>query len=361
MSDAPSPSSPAPPEPDAASDAAGAAGLPGVSGAPEAALPGDEPPRPNVVVSQCLGFAAVRYDGQILKSRFVEALRDAVNFMQVCPEVGMGLGVPRDPIRIEVVEGERRLIQPSTGRDLTDGMRDFSDAFLGPLRGVDGFILKSKSPSCGLSDTKIYAEGGESGPLGRGPGLFAEAVRARFPWAAIRDEGRLTNLRLRHHFLTHLWSLARLRRVEASGRMRDLVRFHSAHKFLLMAYGQEHLRRLGRLVANPEGRPVPELVSEYRSGLGDAMAEPAGEGDTVNALQHVFGYVSDELDPGERGHFDELLADFRAGRLQLPAVLSVLRSWVVRFREPYLEMQRFFEPYPRTLFTLSSSGDARLV
>lgn len=195
--------------------------------------------RPRVVVSQCLGFAAVRYDGQALRSRFVEALRDHVEFVQVCPEVGIGLGVPRDPIRIEVTAGgaagsrdpegrvpvaeaeaaagELRLVQPSTGRDLTDKMHAFAERFLEEVRPVDGFILKSRSPSCGIADTKRFEAGADDPLEDRGPGLFARAVLERFPHAAVEDEARLANHWHRHRFLTRLWAAARLRDAGSEG------------------------------------------------------------------------------------------------------------------------------------------------
>lgn len=174
--------------------------------------------RPRVVVSQCLGFAAVRYDGQALRSRFVEALRDHVEFVQVCPEVGIGLGVPRDPIRIEVTAGGRaraagelRLVQPSTSRDLTDKMHAFAETFLEEVRPVDGFILKSRSPSCGITDAKRFEAGAEDTLDGRGPGLFARAVLERFPHAAVEDEERLADETVRRRFLEHVHAAARLR------------------------------------------------------------------------------------------------------------------------------------------------------
>ncbi len=235
---------------------------------------------PKVVVSRCLGFAAVRYDGQLLESRFVEALRDHVEFVRVCPEVEIGMGVPRDPIRIEVAGGERRLVQPSTGTDFTSEMRAFADDFLGKLDAVDGFILKSKSPSCGIVDTKFFAEGGGGGPLGRDAGLFAEAVLGRFPWAAVQDDERLTKYLPRHRFLTHLWAVARLRRVEATGEMSELAAYHAAYENLLTATGEEP-RRLGRLVANPGGRSFEELVADYRRELGRALSGPAAFDDVA--------------------------------------------------------------------------------
>src|SRR5512139_1873830 len=133
--------------------------------------------KPIVVVSQCLGFAAVRYNGIMLRDDFVEALRDHVQFVQVCPEVGVGLGIPRDPIRIVIANGQRRLIQPTTGKDVTEPMHRFTAEFLRSLGPVDGFILKSRSPSCGIKDVKMFS-GPDAGAasLGKGSGLFAETV-----------------------------------------------------------------------------------------------------------------------------------------------------------------------------------------
>lgn len=174
--------------------------------------------RPRIVVSRCLGFAAVRYDGAVLRSDFVEALARHVDFLDVCPEIGIGLGVPRDPIRIEVAAAsDRRLVQPSTGRDLSEAMRCFAERFLDLVGPVDGFILKSRSPSCGVGDVKEYraaaAPGGSNDePLGqRADGFFAEVVRARCPGAVVQDEARLADPRERHDFLVRLFAAARRR------------------------------------------------------------------------------------------------------------------------------------------------------
>jgi len=88
----------------------------------------------------------------MIPSDFVKALKPKVNFIPVCAEMEIGLGVPRDPIRIVSIKGEQRLVQPTTGQDVTDKMRDFSTHFLSSLPEIDGFILKYRSPSCGFKD-----------------------------------------------------------------------------------------------------------------------------------------------------------------------------------------------------------------
>lgn len=315
-----------------------------------------EAPRPVVVVSECLGFAAVRYNGAMLRDDFVQALAQHVRLVPVCPEVAIGLGVPRDPIRLVANGDAVRLVQPSTGRDLTAPMREFAESFLDQAGEVDGFILKSRSPSCGLKDAKVHAQAANSPAVSKSAGLFAQAVLRRFPGAAIEDEGRLTNARLRHHFLVRLFAAAELRAVRARATMAALVRFHTRHKLQLMAYSQGGLRELGRLVANAESMPPAALVARYAERFGQLTARPARPASLRNALLHAFGYVSDRLTGRERQHFLTLLEDYRAVRTPLNSLLELLRSWVVRFEEPYLSGQSLFEPYPRALLNLADSG-----
>jgi uncharacterized protein YbgA (DUF1722 family)/uncharacterized protein YbbK (DUF523 family) len=307
------------------------------------------------VVSQCLGFAAVRYDGQVLQEPFVRSLADHVQFIQVCPEVGIGLGVPRDPIRLVVEQGGRRLVQPSAGRDLTEDMHRFAGGFLDQVGLVDGFILKSRSPSCGIKDVKQFSADGEN-PTSKSSGFFAEAVLNRFPHAAIEDEGRLTNLRLRHHFLTKLFLVARFRQLQATPTMADLVTFHTAYKLQLMAYSQAGLKALGRIVSNLDSVPITAVYRAYACRLIEVLAEPPRPSANRNALLHAFGYVSRSLKAREKEYFLELLEEYRRERLPLSVLLGVLRAWMLHLDEPYLQSQLYFEPYPRPLLDLTDSG-----
>jgi len=313
-------------------------------------------PRPRVVVSKCLGFERCRYDGSIIPSPIVDSLREWVDFIPVCPEVELGLGVPRPPLRLVRVDKEVRLLQPDTGRDYTEAMQAFAAAFLNSLPPVEGFILKNRSPSCGIKDVKIYASPEKSPSVGTGPGIFGKAVRERFPDFPVEDEGRLTNRAIREHFFTVIFSLARLREVVESGQLGALVDFHTRHKFLLLAYNQARLRELGRLVANLRQKPARELLAEYAAVFRAAMARPPRRPAIVNALMHALGYVSDGLTPSEKGYFLDLLAAYREGRVSLSAPLSVLRAWVLRFQEPYLSSQIFLSPFPEALLSLTDSG-----
>jgi len=316
-------------------------------------------PKPVVVTSRCFEFDACRYNGQMIPNNFVEILEPWVEFRPVCPELEIGLGVPRDPVRIVRKGGERKLVQPSTGRDLTALMRDFSSRFLDTLGDADGFILKSRSPSCGLGDAKEFPDAENEIATGKGAGFFAEAVMSRFPGLAVEDEGRLRNFRIREHFLTKLYTLARFRDVRRAGTAGALVNFHTDNKLLLMSFSQKEMRALGRITANARGASPPEMIAEYGEGLMRALASPQRRPSSINVLMHTLGYCSDNLTGREKAYFLDLLAAYRDERIPLSAVLTVLESWVIKYGEEYLGRQTFFEPYPRALMELSDSGKGR--
>lgn len=308
-------------------------------------------PRPKLVVSKCLGFDHCRWNAQIISNDFVKLLQNYVEFTPVCPEVEIGLGVPRDPIRVvyDLGAGTLRLIQPAKGRDLTDEMRGFCDAFLSSLKGVDGFILKGSSPSCGLKNVKIYAGMGSPYVKEKGRGFFGGAVYERFSKLAVEDEERLANPLIREHFLTKLFALAGFRHAEEGGKTADLVKFHSENKFLLMAYSQAGAMELGRIVAKQKATGIADAFKLYRTGIEDVLLRPPRRGRVVNVLSHMLGYFSDRLTKEERAFFAESVENYRRGLVPLLVCLNLVRSYAIRFGVDYLLSQSFLEPYPLEL------------
>ncbi|MEW6216963.1 MAG: DUF523 and DUF1722 domain-containing protein [Candidatus Bipolaricaulota bacterium] len=314
--------------------------------------------RPRIVVSRCLGFAHCRYDGSVISASEVGAMAGEVEFVTVCPEMEIGLPSPRQPLRL-VGTGEPRLLQPATGKDFTDPMQAFAHKLFSSLPPVDGFVLKNRSPSCGIADAKVYSSTEKGTAMTRRAGMFGQAVRDRYPKLPVEDEGRLTNRSLREAFLTSVFALASLREVEATGKMRNLVMFHARYKLLLMALGQARLAELGRIVANPDRLPTGDVLHRYREAFEEALGRPLRRPSAANALLHAFGYVTDGLSPGERTYFLETLAEHRAGHVPLSAPVGVLRAWIVRFDVAYLADQRLFFPFPSSLLSLADSGQGR--
>lgn len=315
--------------------------------------------RPIVVTSACLGFRACRYNGQNLPQRLVESLKPHVEFRPVCPEVEIGLGVPRDPVRVVLDGGRRLLHQPASGRDVAAEMEGFCARYLAELSPVDGFLLKSRSPSCGLKDVKVYASPKPGASTTRGQGFFGAAVLQRFPGHPVEDEGRLLNFSIREHFLTRLFILTEFRRVRERGAIQELIDFHTRHKLLLLAYNQARMRALGPVVAAYDKKNLPEVLERYEGHLRQALANPPKYTAMINLLTHAFGGLSRDLSAEERRFFVNTLEEYRDERVPLSVPLHLLAAWAVRQNNSYLLAQSFLEPYPRQLAEITDSGKGR--
>ena len=318
-------------------------------------------PAPRLLVSRCLGFAACRYDGQILKNALVEQLQPFVEMVPVCPEADCGLGIPRAPIRLCESDGGLVVHQPATGRDVTAQLQATISSILAAHPVIDGAILKSKLPSCGLSDTKVYR--GVDNPmfLRKGSGLFGQAVLEAHPDRAVEDEMRLTNLCLREHFLVKLFTLARFRAIAKQPEMGRLVAFHAGHKLLLLAYNQSRFRLAGRIAANHERLPAAEVFARYGEELGRILQAPLRIPAVINTLHHAFGWISEHLGPEEKRYLLDTIEEYRDERLPLQAVTRLLEAHAIRFGQTYLQGQVFLRPYPRALAGLHDSGRGRKV
>ncbi len=223
-----------------------------------------KPYRPILVISKCLGCAECRYDGTGVRGTRGEPLREVARVIPVCPEEEIGLGTPRPPIR--VVEGEAPcLYQPETGRDLTDRMIRFAETFLDRIDEVDGFLMKSRSPSCGVRDAKVYVEPDSEELAGRrGPGLFTRGVLQRHPLLPIEDERRLRDAAIWERFVTRLFAAAALRHAIRHTDLNDLREFHKEVRSFIEDCSRAALGRIERIVENREERPPIEVVEDYR-------------------------------------------------------------------------------------------------
>ena len=310
-------------------------------------------PRPHLVSSKCIEFEPCRYNGLIIRSSLVEKLKEYADFTPVCPEVGIGLGIPRDPIHLEKDNHRIELIQPSTAYNCTEKMLEFADSFLKSVKGVDGFILKNKSPSCGVKAVKVYPKGEISRPWTDGVGLFAAAVFRCFPTTPVEDEGRLRNYHLRENFLTRIYTLADFRENVFNGDFGDLIEFHRKNKLLFSSYSQIQSRKLGRLVSNLKNTDLHDLIEKYSNNMKIMLLNDPLPPSNINILMHAFGYFSKDLSRQEKAFFLESLEKYRQGRVPLLVIQNLLQSWIIRFNKEYLMDQTFFEPYPDELMEIT--------
>jgi uncharacterized protein YbgA (DUF1722 family)/uncharacterized protein YbbK (DUF523 family) len=310
--------------------------------------------KPRIIISKCIEFDFCRYNGQIIRSEIVNKLKPYVDFLPICAEVEIGLGIPRDPIRIVEKQTKKYLIQPTTGRDVTNEMNSFAHQYLVSLKDIEGFLLKSQSPSCGTRDVKIYPAILHSAPVRREAGFFGEQVLHQFPFSAIEDEMRLQNPIIRQHYLTKIFTLANFRKVKETAKLQQLLQFHTENKFLLMGYSQKELRILGNILANQDKQPFSTVFSDYENHLYLAFSKAPRYTSEVNVLNHAFGYISQELSTLEKKFYANLIEKFRRGQIPLSVPVNLVRSWVIRFDQPYLSPQTFFEPYPDELLDVES-------
>lgn len=317
--------------------------------------------RPRLVISRCLLSEDCRWNSEIIRSPAALRLLEHVDVAAApCPEVEIGLGVPRKPIRIVERGGELLLLQSESERDLSEAMRARVGALLEELHDVDGFLLKHRSPTCGPRGVKVYPGLGKVGAQrSDAVGFLAGPLQERFPLHPVEDEGRLRSFAIRHHFLVRLFTLARWRRLCADATTARLQRFHAQHKYLLMAYHQTRLRELGRVVATASQRPLPEALADYELGLRQALQRAPRRGSDVNVMMHLLGGFSERLSPPERAFVLQMLDGYTEGRVPLSVPLSILKAHTVRYDIDYLHQTVFFEPYPPALVEISDSGKGR--
>lgn len=310
-------------------------------------------PRPCLVSSRCIEFEACRYNGLIIRSSMVKKLKNYADFAPVCPEVEIGLGIPREPIHLEKDHEQIELVQPATGYNCTEKMLEFSDSFLKSLEDVDGFILKNKSPSCGVKAVKVYPKGGNSRPWTDGIGLFAAAVFRCNPLTPVEDEGRLRNYHIRENFLTRIYTLADFRENVENGDFSNILDFHRKNKLLFLSYSQIHSRKLGKLVSNSKKMPFSQLVQKYGIIMKEMLKNDPLPTANINVLMHALGYFSRDLTSPEKSFFLDSLEKYRQGRFPLLVNQNLLKSWIIRFNNEYLMDQTFFEPYPEELMEIT--------
>ncbi len=317
--------------------------------------------RVRIGISSCLLGQEVRYNGGHKRDAFLtETFSPYVEWVPVCPEVEIGLGVPRPAMRLVQLGlrmgGQTRLVTPETGADHTEAMRAYGERRVAELAtaGLAGYILKKDSPSCGMERVKLYpAAGGIPNKDARG--LFAEALLRRLPDLPVEEEGRLNDPKLRESFVSRVFVRDRWMRAEAEGWTRaSLMRFHERHKFLLLARNQAGMRRLGRLLGESARTGDPaELARDYLAGLTEVLRRPASRRGNTNVLQHMAGFVSDGIDRDDRQELAEAIEQYRQGLLPLIVPLTLLRHHVRRLDVEYLRDQVYLDPHPRELMLLN--------
>jgi len=307
--------------------------------------------KPKIIISKCLEFEACRYDGQLINNNYIKKLKDFIDFNPICPEVEIGMGIPRKPIHIIKHDGKTLLYQKETGQEFSSKMNSFSDNYILKVGEVDGFILKSDSPSCGIKSAKIYSKKTPT-PIGRGAGLFASKIIKKFPNHPKEEEKRLNNPFLREHFFTSIFTLSDFRNIKT---ITDLYQYHAKHKYLFMSYNQRLMREMGKIAANDQKQGINTVLDKYYDLLLMLLYKKPRYTSNINTHMHIMGYFKEMISNKEKIHFLTTLEEYRMKKIPLSTVNSILYSWILRFENNYLIKQSFFNPFPKELIEKEKS------
>jgi uncharacterized protein YbgA (DUF1722 family)/uncharacterized protein YbbK (DUF523 family) len=302
-------------------------------------------------ISACLLGQKVRYDGGHKKDYFLtETFGRYVEWVPVCPELEVGMGVPRESVRLVGDRDEPKMIAERSGKDWTAQMNSFAAKRAKSLQALElsGYIFKKDSPSCGLERVRIYNSTGM--PDRQGRGLYAGAVMRQLSLLPVEEEGRLNDPGLRENFIERVFAYHRWQQLTVERKSgRSLIGFHTCHKFLILAHGESHYRRLGRIVAEAKKSPIGEAYELYGRVFMAALAVHATPKKHSNVLEHMVGYFSKQLTAEERRELVDLIADFRRQLVPLIVPLTLIRHYVKKYQVAYLKTQVYLEPSPKEL------------
>jgi uncharacterized protein YbgA (DUF1722 family)/uncharacterized protein YbbK (DUF523 family) len=303
-----------------------------------------------VGISSCLLGESVRYDSGHKRNRYItQILGRFFEFVPACPEVAIGLGVPRPPIRLQGNPGNPRAVGVTDSTfDVTAELDEFARSRIEPSRAFSAYIFKRGSPSCGMERVKVFDSNGM--PSAHGAGIFAQRLMQEIPLMPVEEEGRLTDPVLRENFVTRVYVYHRWQRMLGGGITPGrLVDFHTRHKMLIRAHGEVGYQRLGRLVAEAGSRDMAPLADEYLNELMRTLKRPATRKQHSNVLSHLAGYLKREIDSGDKAELVRLIDEYRLGRVPLVVPITMLKHHFRRCPDPYVGHQFYLEPHPEAL------------
>ncbi|WP_044175932.1 YbgA family protein [Phytobacter massiliensis] len=309
--------------------------------------------KPTLGISGCLTGSTVRFDGGHKRMGFVmDDLAQWVSFRPVCPEMAIGLPVPRPALRlIRTVDGDTRMrFSHAPGEDVSEKMQAFAADFLPGIADLAGFIVCAKSPSCGMERVRLYDENGNRGRK-EGTGLFTAALMETYPWLPVEEDGRLHDPVLRENFVERVFALHELNRLRAEGLTRGgLLAFHSRYKLQLLAHCQPGYREIGPFVARiHEWDDLEAFFVAYREKLMAILKKPASRKNHTNVLMHIQGYFNKQISARQRAELRDVIINYRAGKLPILAPLTLLKHYLAEHPDRYLQTQNYFDPYPDSL------------
>lgn len=309
-----------------------------------------EVPRLTLAISACLLGDNVRFNGGHKQSSLCSTmLSQYFDFAPLCPEMAIGLGVPREPIRlVGNPQAPRAVGSVHPDRDVTTALIEYGNNMAAQLPHISGLIVMQKSPSCGMERVKVYQDGGR--PAERGEGVFTRAFSQQRPNVPIEEEGRLNDPVLRENFIVRVYAYGAWQALCAQGLTREgLISFHARYKYVLMAHDAHKARLLGRLLGEMSMYDLPSLADRYFTLFMQALKKCATRGTHTNVLHHMLGFLRDSLPADDRAEIQHLIEQYHQGIVPLVVPLTMLKSHFRRHPDAYIALQVYLQPYPEQL------------
>lgn len=312
-------------------------------------------PAIRVATSSCLLGEQVRFDGGHKHNGYLtQTLARYFELIPFCPEVAIGLGVPRRPIRLMNKGGEVRVVgvdDPET--DVTEDLVAYGQAVAAGLNDVSGYIFKRGSPSCGMERVKIYSDKGM--PVDAGAGLYAQTIMRSLPLLPAEEEGRLMDPVLRENFIERVFVYHRWQSLcQSELTPAKLIDFHTDHKFSILAHDETTYREMGQIVAQAGAADLRPLAERYGTLLMTAMKKRATRKLHSNVLTHIMGFLKGRIDSGDKAELLEVIEKYRHGQIPLIVPVTLLKHHLRRYPDPYIARQYYLNPHPEELMLRNS-------
>ena len=307
--------------------------------------------KPKIAISACLLGAEVRFNGGHKASQLCsQALSEYFEFVPLCPEVAIGLGIPRQPIRLIGDPAQPQAVgSVDSSLDVTRPLHDYGVAMAAAHTDICGYIFMQKSPSCGLERVKVYQDGGRPAELS-GRGIYAQAFCAAHPDLPVEEDGRLNDPVLRENFLTRVYAYSAWQQLLGDGiTRRSLTEFHARYKYQLMAHHPEQYKTLGNMLGSLGKGDPREIAPQYFSELMKALKKCATRRTHTNVLQHISGYLKQSLSREDKQEMQYLIGQYLHGIVPLVVPLTLLKHHFRQHPDPYISRQVYLQPHPENL------------
>jgi uncharacterized protein YbgA (DUF1722 family)/uncharacterized protein YbbK (DUF523 family) len=300
-------------------------------------------------ISACLIGEKVRFDASNKPSNFCnKELGQHVTYKAYCPEVAVGMPIPRPTIRLIKEEQIIKIARPDGSGDVTTAIKAYGKKIASISQNLSGYVFCAKSPTCGMERVKVYSATGD--PLqAQGVGVFSREIMKANLLLPCEENGRLNDPILKENFVARVYAYRHWQAVVESGISKHkLTTFHAQYKYTLMSHDLIAFKQLGRLLASAD-IAVEEMAEQYIAGLMTALKRIATRKNHANTLFHIQGYFAKHLNKEQRKELSQQIDAYREGLMPLMVPLTLINHYLLAYPKIYLAQQSYLNPYPESL------------